>query len=157
MNNEIPASEPRKEMKRSKKMLAELTLYENKTEDVRIFSEVSFTRSGNAFEVNAVGGKTENSPGLFNLKAEGEDTVSLIVDRLLPIYLVNNESNGGITFDTAIVPGCTLPPVASTCRKIRNTLSEKGGELDVEYDVSLSYMDVYSKRIHLTLKEDNRR
>ena len=51
MNNEIPASEPRKEMKRSKKMLAELTLYENKTEDVRIFSEVSFTRSGNAFRV----------------------------------------------------------------------------------------------------------
>ena len=101
--------------------------------------------------------RTESSPGLFNLKTEGEDTVSLIVDRLLPIYLVNKASNGGTTFDTAIVPGCTLPPVTSTCQKIRNTLSEKGGELDVEYNVSLSRMDVYSKRIHLTLREDNRR
>jgi len=157
MNEKISPSADRKSMNRSKKMLAELTLYENTTEDVCIFSEVKFTRSGDSCEVKAVGNREDNANGLFSLKAEGEDTISLIVDRLLPIYLVNRPANGGTTFDTAIMPECTLPTVASTCRSIKNTLSEKGGELDVEYAVSLAHADVYHKRIHLTLREDNRR
>ncbi len=152
----MPTESGIKTKKRAKRVLAELTLYEDKTEEVHIFAEAKMIRNGDSVEIRAENKLVDkgSDSDLFSITAKGEESVSLLVDRLMPIYLVNDNSK---TYDTAIAPGCTLPPLFSTCKRIKNTISDKGGELDVLYDVNLAFMDVYPKRIHLTVREDNRK